>query len=103
MIRGAIGSGIGTLNLAIMMNLFGMEAVSANAIKRFVTFPSFAISLAIIIPHGLINWSHGLSLLIGTAVGGYAGAHLAIRKGNLFVKRTFLIVVIILAITALIM
>lgn len=102
-LRGAIGSGIGTLNLAIMMSLFGMEAVSANAVKRFVTFPSFVVSLAVIIPNGLISWGHGLALLLGTAIGGYVGAHIAIEKGSLFVKRAFLVVVVILAITALIM
>jgi len=103
MIRGAVGSGIGTLNMVVMMNFFGLEAVSANAIKRMVTFPSFAVSLLVIIPSGLIDWPQGLSLLIGTAIGGYAGANLAIKKGNLFVKRSFLVMVIILAITALLM
>lgn len=102
-LRGAIGSGIGTLNMAIMMSFFGMEAVSANAIKRFVTLPSFVASLSVIIPNGLINWNHGTALLLGTAIGGYFGAHVAIKKGNEFVKKAFLITVVILAITALIM
>lgn len=100
-LRSAIGSGIGTLNVAVMMSLFGLEAVPANAIKRFITFPALVINLIILIPNGLINWQHGIALLAGTALGGYAGAHIAIARGNLFVKRAFLVTVIILAISAL--
>ncbi len=101
-LRAAIGSGIGTLNLIVMMSLFGLEAVPANAIKRFITFPALVINLIILIPNGLIDWHHGIAMLIGTSIGGYAGAHIAIARGNVFVKRVFLITVIILAISALV-
>ena len=45
-----------------------------------------AITLALIEP---VQWSWLPVLLIGSFVGGYLGAHLAVAKGNVLVKRTF--------------
>ena len=36
------------------------------------------------------------ALLAGSIIGGYLGSHLAIRKGNLWIKRSFEIVTILI-------
>ncbi len=43
---------------------------------------------------GEIRWSWLPALLVGSLVGGYLGAHLAITKGNAWIKRAFEIVTI---------
>jgi uncharacterized membrane protein YfcA len=90
-IRAMVGSGVSTINMAVLMKFFGLDAVTANAVKRVVTFPALLISMAIYTYKDLIIWDQGIALLLGTVIGGYVGAGLAIKKGNLFVKRLFLV------------
>ena len=45
-----------------------------------------ALTLAFQAP---IQWSWLPALLLGSLLGGYLGAHLSIIKGNLWVKRSF--------------
>jgi len=36
------------------------------------------------------------ALLVGSLIGGYLGSHLAIKKGNLWIKRAFEIVTLLI-------
>ena len=52
--------------------------------------PWFALSvtsLIIFAQNGIIDYQVGLVLFVGMAIGGYAGAHYALKKGNEWVKR----------------
>ncbi|MBP6041992.1 sulfite exporter TauE/SafE family protein [Candidatus Saccharibacteria bacterium] len=100
-LRAMIGSGISTINMAVLMKFFGLDAITANAVKRVVTFPALLISMAIYVYNDLIVWDQGIALLLGTIIGGYIGALLAIKKGNLFVKRLFLLVVVLMVVSLL--
>ena len=100
-LRASIGSGISTINMAVLMKFFGLDAVTANAVKRVVTFPALLISMSIYVHNDLIVWDQGIALLLGTIIGGYVGALLAIQKGNLFVKRLFLLVVVLMVVSLL--
>jgi uncharacterized membrane protein YfcA len=44
---------------------------------------------------GLIAYGAGIALLLGMVIGGYLGAHIAIKKGDLFVKLAFSVIVAI--------
>ena len=45
---------------------------------------------------GTVAWDWMPALLAGSIIGGYLGSHLAIRKGNLWIKRSFEIVTILI-------
>jgi uncharacterized membrane protein YfcA len=45
---------------------------------------------------GTVAWSWMPALLVGSIVGGYLGSHFAIMKGNLWIKRTFETVTILI-------
>ena len=51
-----------------------------------------AIALGIM---GDVRWDWLPALLLGSLIGGYAGAHLAILKGNRWIKRAFEIVTLL--------
>ena len=57
--------------------------------------------MSIYVHNDLIVWDQGIALLLGTIIGGYVGALLAIQKGNLFVKRLFLLVVVLMVVSLL--
>jgi uncharacterized membrane protein YfcA len=43
-------------------------------------------AVTIYIINGLINWQLAVVLFLGMLIGGYAGAHSAIKKGNSWLK-----------------
>jgi uncharacterized membrane protein YfcA len=53
---------------------------------------SGAVALGIL---GEVQWSWLPALLAGSLLGGYAGAHLAILKGSLWIKRAFELVTLL--------
>ncbi|HOP16773.1 MAG TPA: TSUP family transporter, partial [Gammaproteobacteria bacterium] len=53
---------------------------------------SGAVALGIL---GDVRWDWLPALLLGSLLGGYAGAHLAILKGNVWIKRTFEVVTLL--------
>jgi hypothetical protein len=100
-LKAAFGSGIGTLLMYVMMGPFGMTAIKANATKRLT-------GLALLIPAflqlawaGLIDYNHGIALFAGNIVGGWLGANIAVKKGNLLVRSAFAVAVVIGAISIL--
>ena len=53
---------------------------------------SGAVTLALL---GTVKWSWLPALLLGSAIGGYRGAHLAIRSRSRSIKRAFELVTLI--------
>ena len=45
-----------------------------------------------------IRWSWLPALLLGSLLGGYAGAHLAIKKGNRLIKRAFEVITLVIGV-----
>jgi hypothetical protein len=43
---------------------------------------------------GFVVWTVALPLVIGNMLGSYVGSKLAIRKGDAFIRRVFLLVVL---------
>jgi hypothetical protein len=77
------------------MFCFGLTVIESKATK---TIPWLILSISSIIifaTNGIINYKIGSVMLIGMAIGGYTGTHIAIKKGEIWVKRLFLIFVIV--------
>ena len=47
--------------------------------------------------HGVIIYSLGIALFIGAFIGSYIGAHYSDRIGNVWIRRLFFVVVLIMA------
>jgi hypothetical protein len=93
----AFGSGMGTLQMVILLYFFGMTALVASATRRFMQLVVAAVSLIFYIPSGLVDFPLALTALATSFLGGFAGAHIAIRKGDKFVLNLFAIVSVLLA------
>jgi uncharacterized membrane protein YfcA len=96
-LQAALGSGIGSLQLVIFILCFGMDALTASATRRAMQLTVATISLAVLITVGLIDWRFGLTGLVTSLIGGFLGAHIAIKKGNRFIVNMFAIVSALLA------
>lgn len=92
---GFFGGGAGALIITTLIYFFGFKIIEANATDMVPWFILSLISLIIFMIYGIVNYFLGISLFIGMLVGGYLGAHIAVKKGDKWVKSLFVILVII--------
>jgi len=92
-LNGSLTSGTGLFVTIWLVQWFGMDYKRAVA-HTLVLVGLFwngagAVTLGLI---GEIQWDWLPALLLGSLIGGYVGAHLAITKGNRWIKRIFEII-----------
>lgn len=93
--NGFLGVGSGGIGYLNSLFFFGFTFIEANATQVLPWFLLSILSLIIYTKGGIVDYKNGLILLIGMTFGGYIGAHLALKKGEIWVKRLFTGVVII--------
>jgi uncharacterized membrane protein YfcA len=96
-LNGSITSGTGLFLTLWLIRHFGLDykrAVAYTLILCGVVWNGTgALVLGVL---GTIAWDWMPALLAGSVIGGYLGSHVAIRKGNLWIKRTFEVVTILI-------
>jgi uncharacterized protein len=96
-IQVAFASGLGSVQTIVFIACFGMTALTASATKRAMQLTVASVALVIFIFSGLVDYRFGLAGLISSLLGGYLGAHIAVKKGNKFVINLFALTGAILA------
>jgi hypothetical protein len=98
-LNGSITSGTGLFLTLWLIRHFGLDykrAVAYTLILCGVVWNGTgALVLGVL---GTIAWDWMPALLAGSVIGGYLGSHVAIRKGNLWIKRSFEVVTILIGI-----
>lgn len=96
-LNGSITSGTGLFATILLVRWFGMDYKRAVAYTLIIVGLFWngtgGVTLAII---SEVKWDWIPVLLLGSFIGGYAGAHLAMLKGNLLIKRSYEIVTILM-------
>lgn len=95
-LNGSLTSGTGLFVTLWLIRWFGLDyksAITYTLVLVGLFWNGFgAFTLALQAP---IQWSYLPALIAGSLLGGYAGAHLSIIKGNLWVKRSFEILTVL--------
>ena len=86
---GFIQIGVGLIQLPILNRVMGLDLVRANMHKVFVALVFSVVSLAVFASQVSIEWTLGLALAAGYAVGGWLGANAAVAKGEALIKKIF--------------
>ncbi len=89
---GFFGGGAAIFVFNSLIFFFGFTLNEANGTTALPFLISSIISLAIFAWGGILDYSVGITLALGAMVGGHLGSHLAIQKGNAWVKVVFAIV-----------
>lgn len=101
-LNGSLASGTGLFATILLIKWFGMDYKRAVAYTLVVVGLAWngvgAITLALI---SQVKWAWIPVLLFGSFIGGYLGAHLAVLKGNLWIKRSYEIVTILVGLNLL--
>ena len=94
---GFIQAGVGFLIIAAMV-LTGYDLVAGSATKSFVIFLLTCVSLAIFWAGGKVQVVPGVVLGCGSMLGAFIGSHVTVTKGNAFIQKFVVVMVILSAI-----
>lgn len=99
-LNGSLTSGTGLFVTMWLVTWFGLDYRRAVAYTLVLVGMfwngSGAVTLGIL---GNIRWSWLPALLLGSVLGGYGGAHLAIAKGNRWIKRAYEVITILIGVS----
>lgn len=96
-LNGSITSGTGLFLTMWLIHHFGMDYKRAVAYTLVLCGLFWNGTGAVVLGYlGTIAWQWMPALLAGSILGGYAGSHIAIKKGNLWIKRSFEVVTILI-------
>jgi uncharacterized membrane protein YfcA len=92
MYGGYFGAGNGILMLA-GMGLLGLTSLNrANGIKNFLGICINSVAVLSFALAGLVVWPDALAMAVGALAGGYFGASMAVRIGQVWVRRGIVII-----------
>lgn len=95
-LNGSLTSGTGLFVTLLLVGWFGLDYKRATAYTMILVGLFWngagALTLVLLTP---AQWSWLPMLILGSLIGGYWGAHLAIQKGNPLIKRVFEIVTVL--------
>ena len=97
---GFIQVGVGIFLLAGLVLSAGYNLVGANALKNLIVLVFTAAALVVFVLNDQVQWTLGLLLAAGQALGAWVAVRLAVKRGAAFV-RLFVIAVIVLSAGAL--
>lgn len=92
---GFIGPGTGSFLVLAFVSVLGFDFLHASANAKMVNLSTNFGSICLFILKGKIIWAIAIPMAICNALGGFIGAKLAIKKGNTFIRKFFLFVVIL--------
>lgn len=95
---GFIQIGVGLIMMPIMNRVMGLDLVRVNMHKVFIALMFSFVALAVFAAQVEIEWTLGLALAGGYALGGWLGAHAAVEKGAALIKRVFYLALAAMAI-----
>ncbi len=96
-LNGSITSGTGLFLTIWLIRYFGLDYQRAVAYTLVLCGLVWNGTGALVLGYlGHIAWDWMPALLAGSVIGGYLGSHIAIKKGNVWIKRSFEIVTILI-------
>lgn len=95
---GVIGPGTGTFFVILIVSVIGHDFLAASAMAKLANLTTNVAALIAFGITGNVLWGLGLLMAAANVGGGFLGARTALRQGNAFVRRIFLVVVGALAV-----
>lgn len=94
--EGFFGPGAGSFLIFLFIRIFRFDFMRATACAKVVNTSTNLGALAYFIPAGLVTYSLALPMTFAMIAGSLVGSHLALKGGNLWIRRLFLALVICL-------
>jgi uncharacterized protein len=91
--NGLIGPGTGTLMVFAFVSLLGLDFLKSSAVSKATNVAADLSSWTVLALGGYVLWALAIPLILGNMLGSYIGSHLAIKRGQGFVRAMFLVIV----------
>lgn len=98
---GLYSGGYVTILTAAFVAFFGMTYTESVGSTKLVNIFSSSIATLVFMSQGLVNYKLGAILAVTMFIGGYVGAHYAVKLNDVWLKRIFLAAVVLLAVKTL--
>lgn len=95
---GFIHAGVGFFMIFVLDRLHQYPLARINSIKIIVAFIYTLAVVFVFMYNDLIHWEFGLTLAVGTSIGGWLGSYFSIKKGDKWIKALLLITIVALSI-----
>lgn len=95
---GFFGPGTGSFLMFIFARFYGYDFLHAAACARVLNVMTNLAAIALFVHSTQIMWGLAVTMAISNIAGSILGTRLALRGGNLFVRRVFVVLVIALVI-----
>ena len=82
----------------MLVTLLRRSLTRATADAKVVNFGSNLAAVAVFASRGSILWSVAIPMAAAQLLGGFLGAHLAVRRGDQFVRAVVIVVVLALVV-----
>lgn len=93
---GFIQAGVGFLIMAVVHRVIGENLVRTNAHKVWIVAPYTVVAIGVFAWQGAVDWLAGLTLAVGTTLGGALGARLTLKRGAALVRVVFAVALVAL-------
>jgi uncharacterized membrane protein YfcA len=93
---GFFGPGTGSFLVFLFVRFFGFDFLAASAVAKVVNVACNFAALAWFGYSGHLIWQLGLMMAAFQVIGSILGTKLALKHGSGFVRRLFLVVVVVL-------
>tara|TARA_Y100001935_G_scaffold223408_1_gene198825 strand:- start:61057 stop:61809 length:753 start_codon:yes stop_codon:yes gene_type:complete len=84
---GLIQVGVGFLLIPILHFIFRYDLVVTNAYKTFIIFTYTIFALTIFETNDMINWQVGMTIALGSLIGGWYGAKATMKLDEIWIYR----------------
>ncbi len=91
---GFIHAGVGFIIILVLDRLMKAPMSRINSVKVIVAFVYTLAVLMIFVYRDMINWQYGLTLAVGTSVGGWLGGYFSIKKGDKWIKALMFLAIV---------
>ncbi len=94
---GFLQIGVGFLFMAALYHLLKVDLVTVNMHKVFIILLYTLPALVVFTITGNVNWKYGIALAAGNALGGWWGAHAAVKGGERIIRIILAVSITIMA------
>lgn len=95
---GFIHAGVGFIIILVLDRLMQAPLSKINSVKVIVAFIYTLAAVMLFLFRNVINWQYGLTLAIGTSIGGWLGSYFSIKKGDRWIKVLMFFTVVALSV-----
>ncbi len=93
---GFIQAGVGLLIMAVLERVLRVDLVRVNVLKVWIVAIYTVPVLGVFAARGAVNLTVGLTLAVGTTLGGWLGARLTLKRGSGFIRVVYSLVLLAL-------